>query len=124
MLSRFFIAAGAVALAVGVALGAVGSHAAASAPHPEAARLIQTAVLYQLVHGLGLVLIGVLARAAGASRLLIVSGALMLGGLLAFCGSLYVLAFRAISLGTAPVGGTAFIAAWLALALWAVRRPV
>jgi len=120
---RFFIAAGAVILAAGVALGAVGAHAAKAAPHPEAARLVQTAVLYQLVHGLGLVAVGTLARVAGPSRLLSAAGALMLAGVAAFCGSLYSLAFAAVSLGVlAPAGGTAFIAAWLAVAAWAVRE--
>ena len=120
---RFFIAAGAVILAAGVALGAVGEHAAKAAPHPEAARLVQTAVLYQLVHGLGLVAVGVLSRVAGPSRLLSAAGALMLAGIAAFCGSLYSLAFAAVSLGVlAPAGGTAFIAAWLAVAAWAVRE--
>jgi len=122
--ARLFVAAGAVILAAGVALGAVGAHAAKAAPHPEAARLIQTAVLYQLVHGLGLVLVGVLARVAGPSRWLVAAGALMLAGVAAFCGSLYSLAFAARSLGVvAPAGGMAFIAAWLAVATWATRVP-
>jgi uncharacterized membrane protein YgdD (TMEM256/DUF423 family) len=66
--------------------------------------------------------VGILARTSGPSRLLAASGGLMLAGAIAFCGSLYSLAFTTHSLGVvAPAGGTAFIAAWLALAAWALR---
>jgi uncharacterized membrane protein YgdD (TMEM256/DUF423 family) len=101
----------------------VSAHAAKSAPHPEAARLLQTAVLYQVVHGLGLVAVGILARLSAPSRLLALAGGLLFAGVLAFCGSLYSLAFAAVSLGVlAPVGGSAFIAGWLALAAWGFRQ--
>lgn len=120
--ARILVVAGALVLAAGVALGAIGAHAAKSAPHPEALRLVQTAVLYQLVHGLGLLAIGVLARFAAPSRLLACAGGLLLAGLVAFCGSLYSLAFASLSLGIlAPAGGLAFIAGWLVLAVWAIR---
>ena len=116
-----FVAAGAIVLAAGVALGAVGAHAAKSAPHPEAARLIQTAVEYQLVHGLGLVVAGALARSGEASRLLALSGWLLLAGVAAFCGALYALAFAGVSTGAlAPAGGISLIAGWIALAAFAI----
>jgi uncharacterized membrane protein YgdD (TMEM256/DUF423 family) len=118
--SRSFIVAGALVLAAGVALGAIGAHAARSAPHPEAARLVQTAVLYQLVHGIALVLAGVLAR-FGSTRWLIAAGAAFLLGTVSFCGSLYLLAFTGVSGGIlAPVGGSSFIAGWILLAVHAL----
>lgn len=123
--ARFFVVAGALVLAAGVALGAVGAHAAKTAPHPEAARLLQTAVLYQLVHGLGLLLTGVLAR-FGSSGWLAFAGAGFLLGIALFCGSLYVLAFTGVSGGiVAPVGGSSFIVGWLLLAVhaWTTRGP-
>jgi uncharacterized membrane protein YgdD (TMEM256/DUF423 family) len=120
--ARACLVAGALALATGVALGAIGAHAARSAPHPDAARLVQTAVLYQLVHGLGLVATGLALRLAGPSRLLAAAGALFALGILAFAGSLYSLAFLAVSLGAlAPVGGVAFILGWIAFAAWAAK---
>ncbi|MBL0143331.1 MAG: DUF423 domain-containing protein [Betaproteobacteria bacterium] len=107
-------------LAAGVALGAIASHAAGRAPHPDAARLLQTAVLYQLVHGVGIVLIGVLAG-FGQSRWLALSGAAFLLGVALFCGSLYWLAFTAVSAGPlAPLGGASFIAGWIFLAIHAL----
>jgi len=119
--ARFLLAAGALVMATGVALGAAGAHAKGAA-HPEAARLIQTAVIYQLAHGLGIVLVGVLARSAAPSRWLAAAGGLLLLGVFAFCGSLYLLAWTAQSAGPlAPLGGLAFIAGWIALAAWAVR---
>jgi len=118
--ARFLLVAGAIALAAAVALGAVAAHAVRNPAHPEAARLLQTAVLYQLVHGLGILVAGVLARGS-ASRLLAASGVLLLAGVILFCGSLYVLAFTGLSLGiVAPAGGLAFIAGWIALAAFAL----
>lgn len=122
--ARACLVAGALALATGVALGAIGAHAARSAPHPEAARLVQTAVLYQLVHGLGLLATGLALRIGGPSRLLAAAGALFAIGIVGFAGSLYSLAFLAVSLGAlAPVGGSAFILGWVAFAAWALRAP-
>jgi uncharacterized membrane protein YgdD (TMEM256/DUF423 family) len=119
-LPRGLVAAGALVLAAGVALGAVASHAAGRAPHPDAARLLQTAVLYQLVHGLALVLAGVLAR-FGASRWLAAAATAFGAGVLAFCGALYWLAFTGTSAGiVAPLGGTSFIAGWILLAVHAL----
>jgi len=54
---------------------------------------------------------------------LLAAGALLAVGVLAFCGSLYVLAWTGTSLGpAAPFGGTAFIAGWLCIAAWAIRN--
>jgi uncharacterized membrane protein YgdD (TMEM256/DUF423 family) len=124
-LSRFFLVGGALAMALGVALGAYSAHAAKGAAHSEAARLLQTAVQYQLIHGIGILVVGLVAR-WGSSRWLVASGALLLSGVVLFCGSLWVLALTAHSLGpAAPVGGLALIAGWLALAIHAasIRPP-
>ena len=108
-------------MALAVALGAYAAHAAKGAAHPEAARLLQTAVLYQLVHGIGLLVAGVLGRLA-ASRWLWAAGALHALGIVLFCGSLWVLALTGQSLGVAaPLGGLAFIAGWIAMAVHAMR---
>jgi len=121
--ARLLVAAGAIVLATGVTLGAIASHAAGRAPHPDAARLLQTAVLYQLVHGVGLVLCGVLAR-FGTTRWLVAAGAALALGVACFCGSLYWLAFTGASAGiVAPIGGSAFIAGWILLAIHAFAAP-
>jgi len=122
--ARFFLVAGAVVMALGVALGAYAAHASKGAAHPEAARLLQTAVLYQLVHGIGLIATGLLATQR-TSRWLAAAGSLFVAGIALFCGSLWALALSGASSGPfAPVGGTAFIAGWIALAIHAWRlRP-
>ena len=120
--ARFLLAAGAIVMALAVIAGALSAHAAKGAAHPEASRLMQTAVLYAMVHGLGLLLLGALARPA-ASPWLLASGALLLAGVVLFCGSLGYLAMTGRSLGfVAPLGGIAFIAGWVTLAVYALLQ--
>ena len=120
MMGRFFLAAGSIVLAVAVAMGAVAAHGGGSSARPDSAHLLQVAVLYQFVHGLGLVAVGLLARAT-RSRLLNAAGAFHLAGIVAFCGSVYLLALTGTSLGVlVPIGGTAFILGWLNLAGFAI----
>jgi uncharacterized membrane protein YgdD (TMEM256/DUF423 family) len=122
-IARLLLCSGALVMAIGVILGAMSSHWARGAAHPEAPRLLQTAVQYQLIHGLGLLIIGVLARNA-ASMWLVTSGALLLLGVIFFCGSLWYLALTNRSMGpVAPLGGIFFIVGWLALAFWVVQLP-
>jgi uncharacterized membrane protein YgdD (TMEM256/DUF423 family) len=117
------LGSGAIAMALGVILGALSAHAAKGAAHADAARLMQTAVLYMLVHGVGLLILGTLARPA-ASPWLLVSGLLLLAGMVLFCGSLWYLAATGRSLGPiAPVGGIAFIAGWIVLAVFVLLHP-
>jgi len=121
--ARLLLAAGAIVMALAVMGGALSAHAAKGAAHAEAARLMQTAVLYALVHGLGLLILGTLARPA-ASPWLIASGVLLLAGVVLFCGSLWYLALTGRSLGPlSPLGGIAFIAGWLALAAYVIWPP-
>lgn len=122
-MARSFLALGALAMALAVAAGAFAAHAARGAPHPDAAELLRTAVLYHLVHGLAIVAVGLTAR-WGASTWLAAAGALFIAGILLFCGSLWLLAMTGRSAGLlAPAGGLAFIAGWLCLAAHALRAP-
>ena len=118
---RALLAVGALAMALGVALGAVSAHAGHGAAHPDAARLLIAAVTYHLVHGLALVIEGALARVS-ISRWLLAAYALHATGLVLFCGGLWILAMSGTSLGpVVPTGGLAFIAGWIALAVHAWR---
>lgn len=121
-LARAALAIGAVVLAVSVGAGAFAAHAGPSLPHPEAQELLRAAVLYQFVHGLGLVAVGILAR-LGSSRALLVATVLFCAGLLLFCGTLWTMAVTAGEATlAAPAGGFAFIGGWLALAVHALAR--
>lgn len=107
--------------AAGVVLGALGAHALADRLPPERLAIWDTAVRYQLVHAVLLVLIGL----AGDTRLgrerapaLRVAGWALVAGILMFSGSLYWLLLDGPAwLGpVTPVGGIALLAGWLALA--------
>ncbi|WP_127505521.1 DUF423 domain-containing protein [Paenibacillus humicus] len=116
-----FIGLGAAAMFIGVALGAFGAHALKRKLSEDKLAVYQTGVLYQLVHGIGLLLIGV-AGYFSDSDLLAAAGWLLAAGILLFSGSLYALSLSGIrKLGiVTPIGGLAFLAGWalMAAAFW------
>lgn len=123
-MQRLFITTGAVLMAIAVALGAFGAHGLRDSLPPTMLTAWQTGVQYHVYHALGLLAVGALhARmAAGGARL---GGLLMFAGIVLFSGSLYLMALTGLrGLGAVtPVGGVAFIAAWLILARAALRGP-
>ena len=123
--ARFFLVAGALSAAVAVMLGAFGAHGLRGRLPADLLAIYQTASQYHVYHALGLLVVGLLALQAPASGALRGSGWLMLLGTVLFSGSLYLLAITGQRwLGAiTPLGGTAWIAAWLLLA-WAARDVV
>jgi uncharacterized membrane protein YgdD (TMEM256/DUF423 family) len=115
--AKLFVSLGALAAALGVALGAFGAHALKARLSADMLAVWQTAVQYHLWHALGLIAIGLLAQHLPASVPVRVAGWLMLAGIVLFSGSLYALALSgARSLGAiAPFGGACLILAWLVL---------
>jgi uncharacterized membrane protein YgdD (TMEM256/DUF423 family) len=83
----------------------------------------ETAVRYQMFHALGLILIGLLA-AGRPDAILNAAGWTMFAGILLFSGFLYayVATGRTVFAMFVPVGGLAFILAWLGVAIAAMRR--
>lgn len=122
MTDRLLVIFAALTLMVGVGTGAFGAHALKRILSPDMLAIWQTAVQYQMVHGLGMLLIALLATRYG-SPLLHYAGMVMFAGVVVFSGSLYLLAFTGIRwLGAiTPFGGLAFIAAWAMVALSAWR---
>jgi uncharacterized membrane protein YgdD (TMEM256/DUF423 family) len=118
------IAIAAAALALAVLLGAFGAHALRDRLSPASLAVYRTAVDYHFWHGLGLLGVGALMIAWPQSTRLAWVAGLMMVGLLLFCGGLYTLALGGPPwLGAlAPVGGTAFVAAWALLAVCAWQR--
>lgn len=110
--------AAALLLMTGVAAGAFGAHALRQIVSPDYLAIWQTAVLYQLVHGLGLLGLSSLAARIG-SGLLQVAAALMLAGTLLFSGSLYAITLSQASwLGPlTPLGGASLIISWALVAI-------
>ena len=115
----------AIFLALAVGLGAFGAHGLRSRLDPEMMDIYKTAVLYHFLHALGMLTVSVLPKTGSLPE----SGAdticwLLLAGILIFSGSLYLLALtgtRALGAIT-PIGGVAFIAAWVLLAWKLMRR--
>jgi uncharacterized membrane protein YgdD (TMEM256/DUF423 family) len=110
-------------LAIGTLLGAFGTHALSGALPPDRLEFFNTAVRFQFLHALGLLGVGVAARSID-SALLRWSAALLVAGIVLFCGSLYGMTFEAphaLSALTA-VGGGALVLAWLLVAIAAWRR--
>jgi len=114
---------GAVFAALGVGLGAFGAHGLKSRLG-ESLATWETGVFYQLIHALAIVAVAVLIRSGTELPGLRSIGWLFCAGILLFSGSLYLLAlggprwFGPIT----PLGGLAFIAGWLWLAVVAARN--
>lgn len=119
-----WIGIGASSAALAVVAGAFAAHGLRARLPADLLAVFEIAVRYQMYHALGLIAIGLAARAPGLSPgLLQASGWLFVAGSLAFCGSLYWLALGGPrSMGAvAPIGGAALIAGWLCLAVAALR---
>lgn len=121
--ARLFIGLGSINAALAVVLGAFGAHALKARISPQMLEVYHTGAQYHFYHALGMLLIGVLAAQLQNSGALRLSGFLMLAGIVLFSGSLYLLAITGVTwLGAiTPLGGLAFIAAWVVLALAALR---
>jgi uncharacterized membrane protein YgdD (TMEM256/DUF423 family) len=124
-LSRWFLALGALNMALNVGLGAAGMHGLkAHLATNDPGGWFQTALQYHQLHALGLMLIGLAVTRFPASRWFAWSGILLLAGIVLFSGNLYlrsiagIHAFHAVT----PLGGGAFILGWLAFALGVWRH--
>ena len=114
MRANVIISVGSFNAAIAIALGAFAAHGLEQHLDTHYLQTFKTACDFHFWHALGLILIGLIARTQSHpdySRI----GWLMLGGILLFCGSLYLLATTGVRwLGwITPFGGMAFILAWL-----------
>lgn len=111
-----------------VALGAFGAHGLREKLSAEMLAVYQTGVQYHFYHALALLAVAVLLMLTPQSALLSStlpssllkwSGNLFAVGIVIFSGSLYVLAITGVRwLGAiTPIGGVAFLAGWICLAL-------
>lgn len=122
-LARNILVTGGLLMALGIILGAVGTHALRARLSPDDLGIFETAVRYHIYNALGLLIVGAVALAA-APPLLRWSAWLIVAGIVLFSGALY-----AASLGAPrfihvlpPFGGLALIAGWIlfAVAIWRV----
>lgn len=108
--------------ALAVAMGAFAAHGLSSRLDPHALGIFETGARYQMYHALAIGL-SAFAMQGAAARAALWSAILFLSGIVAFSGSLYLLAFTNIHefVFVTPVGGVCFLAGWVLLAIAATR---
>jgi uncharacterized membrane protein YgdD (TMEM256/DUF423 family) len=124
MNTRLFIIVAALNMFIAIGAGAFGAHGLKRILSEEMLAIWQTAVTYQMAHALGLFIVTILSYKL-ATPLLSWSAYLMLGGIVLFSGSLYILAVSGIrTLGAiTPIGGVLFLAAWVCVVIAAIKTP-
>jgi uncharacterized membrane protein YgdD (TMEM256/DUF423 family) len=127
--ARWILVTGGAFMALATICGALGAHALPGRLTPAQLEIYDTGVRFQFFQALGLLVLGTVAR-GGYSEGLRAAAWLLVGGIVTFCGSLYLLAFH-ITLGaplvvglTTPLGGILLIAGWVMFAVtsWRLRR--
>ena len=120
-MDRTFLLIGALAGCIGVMFGAFGAHALRNRLSPDMLAVFETGVRYQMYHAVA-VLIVALAAARLDGWLVRAAGWAFTTGIVLFSGSLYLLALTGTTaLGAiTPLGGLAFLAGWICLAIAAI----
>ena len=118
-------ATAAILLAMAVMIGAFGAHGLRGRMDDYSMAVYERAVFYHFVHALGMLIVSLMPRIGvlTESRAGWIAG-LLCAGIVLFSGSLYILAISGVrTLGAiTPFGGLSFIAAWLLLAFWLIRK--
>ncbi|MFD1178782.1 DUF423 domain-containing protein [Paenibacillus puldeungensis] len=111
------VALGAIMMFLAVALGAFGAHALKNILVGEKLKTYQTGIQYHIAHGLGLILLGIIADQSAHASLVVTAGWFLLAGIILFSGSLYALSLTGIrKLGAiTPLGGICFLTGWAIL---------
>jgi uncharacterized membrane protein YgdD (TMEM256/DUF423 family) len=123
-MERQFVVLGAIFALFGVLAGAFGAHALKETIGPDRLEVFKTGAQYQMIHALALFAVAFVAT-RWPGGLVNAAGWLFVAGIVLFSGSLYLYAvtdqrlFGAIT----PLGGLAFIAGWICLALGVLRSP-
>lgn len=123
MIAKLFLAVAAASGFLAVALGAFAAHSLRGRLSASLLSVYETAVQYHFYHTLALFGLALLMQRVGENTLLVSSGYLFLAGIVLFSGSLYAIALGGPSwLGPiTPLGGLAFLAAWLLLFTAVIR---
>jgi uncharacterized membrane protein YgdD (TMEM256/DUF423 family) len=130
MPGRWWIIVGAVLAALAVLAGALGAHGLKQRVEDgrltaERLEVFDTAARYQMIHAIGLILVGLAIRGDGSSLAAQIGAGAFLLGIVLFCGWLYAHALTgSLRLPLlAPIGGLAFVVGWIAVAIAAWRWP-
>jgi uncharacterized membrane protein YgdD (TMEM256/DUF423 family) len=117
-MAKNYLVAAALSGFIAVALGAFGAHGLKQRLSADLLAVFQTGVQYHFYHTFALLAVGLLMLHMPANGSLRWSGILFIVGIVIFSGSLYVLSLTGVRwLGAiTPLGGVAFLVAWLLLA--------
>lgn len=115
-----FIMTGAIIALISVAIGAFGAHALSDLLEKNNyTDVFETGVTYQMSHGLGIILVGILMskNLFGPVKELKWAGILLTVGVIIFSGSLYTLSLTSIKIlgAITPIGGVSFLLGWIFL---------
>lgn len=101
-----------------VALGAFGAHALRGKLTEYSLDVYKTAVLYHMIHALGLFVVGYLSQLSSDPKIGS-AGIFLVVGIVLFSGSLYALSVTGMKwLGAiTPLGGLSFLMAWVLIFL-------
>lgn len=115
---------GAIAAMLAVAIGAFGAHGLEDKLTDDMLDVYETGVHYHMFHAIGILLIALLHDRLPGQKLVLWAARLLTVGIVLFSGSLYALALSDVDIlgAITPLGGVAFIAGWICLAL-AARKP-
>ncbi len=121
---KLFLLLGSINAFLAVALGAFGAHGLEEKLSAKMLQVYQTGVHYHMIHALGIILIAILSDKLTQTALVSWSGWLMFAGIVLFSGSLYVLSISGIKVlgAITPLGGLAFLAAWVLLVVAALKE--
>lgn len=122
-MARLFFAIASLLGALSVAGGAFGAHALKGTLSETALNSFETGVRYQMYHAIALLIVALLIKQSPEVSTLTIAGWCFIAGIVLFSGSLYGLSLAGMkALGpVTPLGGVAFIAGWVCLAITSSR---
>lgn len=120
---KVFFILGCISAFLSVALGAFGAHGLEGRISAKMLEVWKTGVTYQMFHAGGLFVVAFLLAKLPNTSLVVTAGWIMTLGIILFSGSLYVLSVSGIKVlgAITPLGGVAFLTAWVLLAIAAIR---
>lgn len=121
---RIPLVLGALLVLLAVMAGAFGAHALREIVTERSLEVFQTGVQYQMIHGLGLILIANLGALNVSRRLLMVAASFLVAGVVMFSGSLYLLVLTEMRwVGpVTPLGGLCFMMGWVMVVIAGLRQ--
>jgi uncharacterized membrane protein YgdD (TMEM256/DUF423 family) len=116
--NKALVATGAINAGIAVAAGAFAAHGLRERLESRALEIFETGARYHMYHALAILLCAVIATSGART-----AGWLFQAGIVVFSGSLYALALSDVKIlgAITPLGGIAFLAGWVWLAISALR---